>query len=74
MKKRLIVTMLALVLLVAVLAAVKTMQIGAMIDQGKKFVPPPETVTAAEVGSESWEERIERHRHADGGSRGHRSR
>lgn len=41
MKKRLIVTTLALVLLVAVLAAVKTMQIGAMIDQGKNSIPPP---------------------------------
>ncbi len=54
MKKRLIVTILALVLVVAALAAVKTMQIGAMIDQGKKFVPPPETVTTAVVTSESW--------------------
>jgi membrane fusion protein (multidrug efflux system) len=54
MKKRLIVTILGLVLVVAILASVKTMQIGAMIDQGKKFVPPPETVTTAVVGSESW--------------------
>jgi membrane fusion protein (multidrug efflux system) len=54
MKKRLIVTILALALLVAALTAVKTMQIGAMIDQGKNFVPPPETVTAGVVGSESW--------------------
>ena len=26
-----------------------------MIDQGKKFVPPPETVTTAMVKAESWE-------------------
>jgi membrane fusion protein (multidrug efflux system) len=55
MKKRIILTVLGLVILIALLAAVKVMQIGAMIDQGKKFVPPPETVTTAAVRSESWE-------------------
>jgi membrane fusion protein (multidrug efflux system) len=54
MKKRIILTILALVVLVAALAGIKAMQIGAMIDQGKKFVPPPETVTTAAVSSESW--------------------
>lgn len=54
MKKRFVVTILALVLLVAALAAVKTLQIGAMIDQGKTFVPPPETVTTAVVSTELW--------------------
>jgi membrane fusion protein, multidrug efflux system len=54
MKKRLILTILALVLLISALAAVKAMQIGAMIDQGKKMVPPPETVTSAAVSVESW--------------------
>jgi membrane fusion protein (multidrug efflux system) len=54
MKKRVIVTILALALLVAALAAVKTMQIGAMIDQGKSFVPPPETITTAVAIPESW--------------------
>lgn len=54
MKKRLIVTILVLVLVIAALAGIKFLQIGAMIAQGKKFVPPPETVTAALVGSDSW--------------------
>lgn len=58
MKKRLIVTCLALVLIIAVLAGVKIMQIGAMIDQGKKFVPPPETVTDAVVTSELWQKEL----------------
>jgi membrane fusion protein (multidrug efflux system) len=31
------------------------MQIGAMIDQGKQFVPPPETVTSTAVRTDSWE-------------------
>ncbi|MCU0589653.1 MAG: efflux RND transporter periplasmic adaptor subunit [Syntrophobacteraceae bacterium] len=54
MKKRLILTALALALLVAALAGVKALQIGAMIDKGKKFVPPPETVTTAAASTASW--------------------
>jgi len=55
MKKRIMLAVLGLIVLIALLAAVKTMQIGAMINQGKKFVPPPETVTTAAVTAESWE-------------------
>jgi membrane fusion protein (multidrug efflux system) len=46
MKKRLMFTMIGLVILIAVIVAVKALQIGAMIDQGKNFVPPPQTVTS----------------------------
>lgn len=55
MKKRVVLALLGLVVLIALLAAVKITQIGAMIDQGKKYVSPPETVTAAAVKVESWE-------------------
>jgi membrane fusion protein (multidrug efflux system) len=55
MKKRIIFAILGLVVLIAVLAAIKAMQIRAMVAQGKKFVPPPETVTTATIRSESWE-------------------
>ncbi len=55
MKKRIIFAILGLVIIIAVLAAVKALQIGAMIDSGKKFVPPPETVTTAQIRSETWE-------------------
>ena len=55
MKKRIIITTLGLILLIAALAAVKALQIGKMIDQGKKFVPPPETITSVTVTSDSWE-------------------
>ncbi|MBC8017762.1 MAG: efflux RND transporter periplasmic adaptor subunit [Verrucomicrobia bacterium] len=56
MKKRIIIiTILGLVILIAALGAVKALQIGTMIDQGKKFVPPAETVTTAAVTSDSWE-------------------
>jgi membrane fusion protein (multidrug efflux system) len=55
MKKRIILAVIVLIIVIAVLAGIKAMQIGAMIDQGKKFVPPPETVTTAKVQSDSWE-------------------
>jgi membrane fusion protein (multidrug efflux system) len=55
MKKRLILTLAGLAVVIAVLVAVKAMQIGAMIDQGKNFVPPPETVTSTVVNADSWE-------------------
>src|SRR5512144_2155255 len=55
MKKRLILTIIGLVVLIAILVAVKAIQIGAMIEQGKKFTPPPETVTSTVLKAESWE-------------------
>jgi len=54
MKKRLILSLLGLVVVIGILAGIKAMQIGAMINQGKKFVPPPETVTSTRVKAESW--------------------
>jgi membrane fusion protein, multidrug efflux system len=55
MKKRVILVVIGLVVVIGLLAGIKALQIGAMIDKGKKFVPPPETVTTASVKSESWE-------------------
>ena len=55
MKKKIIPALAVLVILIVILGAIKALQIGAMIDQGKKFVPPPETVTSAAVKADSWE-------------------
>jgi len=55
MKKRIGLVIIGLVIVVAVLGGVKALQIRAMINQGKKFIPPPETVTSAVVKSETWE-------------------
>jgi membrane fusion protein, multidrug efflux system len=55
MKKRILFSILGVVVIIAVLAGIKTLQIRSMIDSGKKFVPPPETVTTAKVTSEAWE-------------------
>jgi membrane fusion protein (multidrug efflux system) len=40
--------------LVVVLLSIKGLQIFTMISAGKKTVPPPETVTSAEVREENW--------------------
>jgi membrane fusion protein (multidrug efflux system) len=55
MKKPLIFTIIGLVILIAILVGVKGLQIGAMVDQGKKVVPSAETVTSAVVKADSWE-------------------
>lgn len=55
MKKRVILTVLALIALAGALAGIKALQIGRMIDAGAHFAPPAETVTAAEVRAETWE-------------------
>ena len=54
MKKRIIFASIGLIIIIAILAGVKTLQIRAMIANGKKFVPPPETVTTTQVSSETW--------------------
>ncbi len=55
MKKRILFAVFGLLVIVGLLAAVKFLQIGTMINKGKKYVPPPETVTATPVTAESWE-------------------
>jgi membrane fusion protein (multidrug efflux system) len=53
MKTRIFLTVLGLLLLVAILAGIKALQIGRMTSA--QFSPPPETVTTALVRGESWE-------------------
>ena len=54
MTKRILITVLCLLLLIGVLAGIKFLQIRKMIDQGAQFRPPPETVTSSEVVSAEW--------------------
>ena len=54
MKKAIIISVIGLIVLVAVLGGVKGLQINRMIAQGKQYVPPPETVTAAVARSARW--------------------
>jgi len=55
MKKPIILAIIGLILVAGVLAGIKTLQIRAMIAQGKQFVLPPEVVTSFAVQSGDWE-------------------
>jgi len=55
MSKRFFVAIIGLLVVVGMLAGIKFLQIRKMIAQGSHFSPPPEIVTTAEVGLESWE-------------------
>ena len=55
MKKRILFAILGLLIVIAVLAGVKSLQIRTMVEHGKKAVLPPDTVTTAAARSESWE-------------------
>lgn len=52
--KRIILISIVLILLAAVIGGIKALQIERMAAQGSQ-APPPETVTAAEAGKETWE-------------------
>jgi membrane fusion protein, multidrug efflux system len=54
MKKTIVISIVGLAVLIGVLAGIKGLQIKRMIAQGKQYVPPPETVTAAVVQSATW--------------------
>ena len=55
MKKRILIALLGLLIVIAVLAGVKVLQIRSMVEHGKKAVLPPDTVTTATARSDSWE-------------------
>ena len=55
MKKRIFLTILALLVLVGLIAGIKVLQIRRMIAQGAQSAPPPERVTTAEVKAQTWE-------------------
>ena len=54
MKKRILFASIGLIIIIAILAGIKTLQIRSMIASGKKMVPPPETVTTTVARSETW--------------------
>jgi membrane fusion protein (multidrug efflux system) len=55
MTKRIIFIILALLLVVAIIAGIKYLQIRTMIKHGAGFTPPPETVSSAVVQRQDWE-------------------
>ncbi|MGD9016069.1 MAG: efflux RND transporter periplasmic adaptor subunit [Desulfobacterales bacterium] len=55
MLKRILITIVGLIIVVGALAGVKSLQISRMVAQGEQFSPPPETVTTSKVTSDRWE-------------------
>ena len=55
MAKRIILSLLGLLLVVGFLGGVKVLQIRKMIAQGAQFAPPPETITTAKARAQTWE-------------------
>jgi membrane fusion protein (multidrug efflux system) len=55
MVKRIIITLIGIILLIGGLAGIKSLQIQRMIAHGDNFVPPPEVVTTAMAKTDSWE-------------------
>ena len=55
MIKRIVITIVGLLIVVGILGGVKGLQIERMIAQGKQFSPPPEPVTTAVARKETWE-------------------
>jgi len=53
--KKYLIAILGILLIAGLLGGIKALQIGKMIDQGKAFVPPPETVTTAVAQAQTWE-------------------
>ena len=58
MKKRILITIIGLLIMIGLLGGIKGLQIDRMIAQGSQTVPPPETVTTAVVRTDSWESRL----------------
>ena len=54
MAKRIVLTLLGLIIIAGAIAGVKVLQIRTMIKAGGNRVMPPETVTAAKVQAASW--------------------
>jgi len=58
MKKKVVFAVVGIILVIAALAGIKALQIKSMIDAGKKYVPPPETITTSIIKSDTWDTAI----------------
>jgi membrane fusion protein (multidrug efflux system) len=58
MKKNILLALLGVLIVAGLLAGIKALQIGKMIDQGKKLVPPAETVTTYKVQPQQWDAQL----------------
>ncbi|HEX7027489.1 MAG TPA: efflux RND transporter periplasmic adaptor subunit [Gammaproteobacteria bacterium] len=57
-KKRIIITIVGLIVVIAILVGIKGMQFGTLMAQGAAFSPPPESISTAVADLQSWESAI----------------
>ncbi|MBV5345264.1 MAG: efflux RND transporter periplasmic adaptor subunit, partial [Rhodoferax sp.] len=55
MTKRILLTILGLILIAGIIVGIKALQIRHMIDVGKKMAPPPVTISTIQAQSQTWE-------------------
>ncbi len=55
MKKKLLLSVIGLLIVIVAIGGIKALQISALIDSGKSFSFPPATVTAYQVSSQNWQ-------------------
>lgn len=58
MKKKVLISVVTVVLVLVALVGIKAMQIGTLIALGKSFVPPPETVSTATAREDKWQDSL----------------
>jgi len=58
MKKKILLSIVAVLLVLGSLAGIKAMQIGKLVALGKSFVPPPETVSTATAREDQWQDTL----------------
>ena len=59
MKRNVVIAVALVLLVVGALAGVKSLQIRKLIEAGKKYVPPPETVSSAVAHEDHWQDTLE---------------
>lgn len=52
--KSIVLALLALLIIIAIIGGIKGGQIGFMVEQGKSFVPPPESISSVPAEIQSW--------------------
>jgi membrane fusion protein (multidrug efflux system) len=58
MKKKILISVVTVVLVLVALVGIKAMQITTLIAFGKSFVPPPETVSTATAREDKWQDTL----------------
>jgi len=58
MLKKVLLTVIGLLLVVGIIVGIYVIQIKSLIDSGKNFVLPPEMITSSEISEQSWQQKL----------------